>query len=130
MPKNIATARHNGVQSLSIDAAGGRVSSLQLFLQTRPAAYYAPRLRPLLDPNRLLKALNDDVKACREAARFISSVEDKQRSDSEFGTLTTHLMWAEFAGYDQSQLERIVRSLEANPILSGYQRWRKRSQAA
>ena len=83
----------------------------------------------MLDPKRLLKALTDDVKACREAARFISSVEDKQRNDLEFSTLTLHLRWTESAGYDQSQLDRIIRSLEANPLLSSYQRWRKRSQS-
>ena len=83
----------------------------------------------MLDPNLLLRALNDDLKACREAARFNSSEEDKQRSDLESSTLTAHLKWTESAGYDQSGLDRIIRSLEANLYLSGYQRWRKRSQA-
>ena len=82
----------------------------------------------MLDPNRLLKALNDDLQACREAARFNSSEEDKQRNDLEFSTLKTHLMWTKTAGYDQSGLDRIIHSLESNPVLRGYQRWRKRCE--
>ena len=97
------------------------------FEPTPPLGTRQPRLA-LLDPKRLLKALNDDLKACREAGRFNSSDEDKRRGDLEFSTLTTHVMWAESAGYDQSELERVVHSLEANPFLRGYQRWRKRSE--
>lgn len=83
----------------------------------------------MLDPNRLLKALNDDLKECSEAARFNSSEDDKQRADLEFSALTAHLKWAESAGYDQSRLDGIIRSLEDNYFLRGYPRWRKRSQA-
>ena len=97
----------------------------------KPALPPARNLQPevaLLDPKRLLKALSDDLNACREAGRFNSSEEDRQRGDLEFSTLTTHVMWAESVGFDQSELERIVHSLEANPFLRGYQRWRKRSE--
>jgi len=83
----------------------------------------------LLDPNQLLKALNEDLKACREAARFNSSEDDQQRSDLALSALTTHLKWTESAGYDQSRLDGIICSLEDNYFLRGYQRWRKRSQA-
>lgn len=38
----------------------------------------------LLDPKRLLKALNEDLKACQEAERFSSSDEDKERCELEF----------------------------------------------
>jgi hypothetical protein len=82
----------------------------------------------VLDHEKLLIALNDDLKACREAARFKLPDEDKQRSDVEFSALTTHLMWTESVGEDQAELERIVHSLEANPFLHGYRRWRGRSQ--
>jgi hypothetical protein len=82
----------------------------------------------LLDLEKLLKALNDDLQACREASRFDSSQEDKQRNDVEFSALTTHLMWVESVGDNQPELESIVHSLEANPFLRRYQRWRGRSK--
>ena len=43
-------------------------------------------------------ALNDDLKACREASRFDASQEDKQRNTVEFNAVTTHLMWIESVG--------------------------------
>jgi hypothetical protein len=45
----------------------------------------------LLDHAKLTKAIGDDLKACREVARFASSEEIKQRKDVEFSALTTHL---------------------------------------
>ena len=79
----------------------------------------------LPDQVRLLKAIKDDLNLCRSAARFHSTDETtRQRRDLEFSTLTTHLMWAESVGDDQTELERVVRSLEANP--PGYPRWRVR----
>jgi hypothetical protein len=81
----------------------------------------------LLDHEKLLKALNDDLQTCREASRFDSSEGDKRRNTEEFSALATHLLWAESVGDDQRELERIVHSLEANPFLRGYQRWRSRS---
>jgi len=50
---------------------------------------------------KLLKALNDDIQACREASRFDASQEDKQRNTVEVSALTTHLMWAESIGDNQ-----------------------------
>jgi hypothetical protein len=80
----------------------------------------------LVDHEKLLKALNDDLQACREAAQ-LNSPEEDQRNAVEFSALTTHLMWAESVGDNQADLERIVHSLEANPFLRRYQRWRSRS---
>jgi hypothetical protein len=82
----------------------------------------------LLDQKKLMKAIDDDLKACREAARFDSTEEIQQRTDLEFSTLTTHLMWAESVGDNQAELEHIVHLLEANLFLRRYQRWRGRSQ--
>jgi len=82
----------------------------------------------LLDHEKLLTALNDDLKTCREASRFDASQDDKQRNNVEFSALTSHLMWAESVGDNQAELEHIVHSLEANPFLRRYQRWRGRSQ--
>jgi hypothetical protein len=83
----------------------------------------------LLDQKKLMKAIDDDLKACREVARFDSAEEIKQRNTLEFSTLMTHSIWTEAVGDDQPELERIVNSLEANPFLRGYERWRERSQA-
>jgi len=81
----------------------------------------------LLDHEKLLTALNDDLKACREASRFDATQEEKQRNTVEFSAVTTHLMWAESVGDNQAELEHIVHSLEANPFLRRYQRWSSRS---
>jgi hypothetical protein len=80
----------------------------------------------LLDHEKLLRALNEDLQVCRESAQLNTPDED-QRTAVEFSALTTHLMWAESVGDNQADLERIVHSLEANPFLRKYQRWRARS---
>jgi len=49
----------------------------------------------------------------------------KDRNILEISTLTAHLAWAQRAGTDQAELERIVHSLETNVLLRGYQRWRE-----
>ena len=79
-----------------------------------------------MDHEKLLAALNDDLQACRESTQLNAS-DENQRNAVEFSALTTHLMWAESVGNDQTVLERIVHSLEANPFLLRYQRWRSRS---
>jgi hypothetical protein len=112
-----------------IERLSGRVSLPALF-PTCPAAKFSklwPTRGLLLNHEKLLKALNEDLQACREASRFESSQEHKQRNTVEFSALTTHLMWAESVGDNQTELERIVHSLEANPFLRRYQRWRSRS---
>jgi len=83
----------------------------------------------LLDQERLLKAISEDLKTCREAARFDLVDENaKERSDLEFSTLTTHLMWTESVGNNQTELQRIIHSLEENPFLRRYPRWRERCE--
>jgi len=83
----------------------------------------------MLDQKRLLQAMHDDLKACREAARFnLVDEKAKERSDLEFSTLTTHLIWTESVGNNQTELERVVHSLEENPFLRRYPRWRRRCE--
>jgi hypothetical protein len=83
----------------------------------------------LLDREKLLKAIDDDLQVCREAGQLHAGDEKaKERNILEFNTLMTHLRWAESVA-DQNGLERIVESLDTNPFLRGYQRWRERSQA-
>ena len=83
---------------------------------------------PLLDRKKLISAIEDDLQACRESGQFDSPEQDKLRNTVEFSALTTHLMWTEYVGEDQAELERIVHSLEANPLLRGYQSWHKRCE--
>ena len=58
----------------------------------------------MVDRLRSLRAIDEDLKACREAARFNSSEEIQQRTDVEFSALTTHLMWAESVDDNQGEL--------------------------
>ena len=83
----------------------------------------------MLDQERLLKAIREDLNTCRDAARFKLVDENaKERSDLEFSTLMTHLMWTEAVGSNQTELERIVHSLEENPFLRRYPRWHGRCE--
>jgi len=75
-----------------------------------------------------MSAIEDDLQACRESGQFDSREQDKLRNTVEFSTLTTYLMWTEFVGENQAELERMVHSLEANPLLRGYQSWHKRCE--
>jgi len=84
----------------------------------------------LVDHQKLLQAIGDDLQMCRESGRFRrTDYPAADRSTLEFSTLTTHLMWAESVGDNQTELERIVHSLEANPFLQRYPRWRRRCEA-
>ena len=83
---------------------------------------------PLLDQKKLIEALEDDLQACRESGQFDSTEQEKLRHSVEFSALKTHLMWTESVGDNQTELERIVHSLEANPFLRGYQSWHKRCE--
>jgi len=83
----------------------------------------------LLDQERLLKAIREDLQTCREGARFnLVDQNAKERSDIEFSALTTHLIWTEAVGNNQTELGRIVHSLEENPFLRRYPRWRRRCE--
>ena len=84
----------------------------------------------MLDQERLLKAIREDLNTCKEAAAKLVDENAKERSDLEFSTLKTHLMWTEAVGNNQTELERIVHSLEENPFLRRYPRWRERCETA
>jgi hypothetical protein len=76
-----------------------------------------------------VKAIREDLNTCREAARFKLVDENaKERSDLEFSTLMTHLMWTEAVGNNQTELERIVHSLEENPFCVDNPRWHGRCE--
>lgn len=77
----------------------------------------------MLSQAKLLKAIDADMRVCRDANPTDSP--GKERRILELGTLTNHLEWAKRAGDDQAELERVVRSLETNNVVHGYQRWRE-----
>jgi|HubBroStandDraft_3_1064219.scaffolds.fasta_scaffold709932_1 hypothetical protein len=86
----------------------------------------------MLSQEKLLKAIDDDLKVCREAEERMnpSDTRGKDQNILEFKTLMQHLKSAQRAGSDQTELERVVSSLESNQVLRGYQRWRERSERA
>jgi phage shock protein A len=86
----------------------------------------------MLSQQKLLKVIDDDLKVCREAAERMnpSDTRAKEQNILEFNTLMNHLTWVQRAGSDQAELERVVRSLESNELMRGYQRWRERSETA
>ena len=86
----------------------------------------------MLSQQKLLKVIDDDLKVCREAGERMnpSDTRAKEQNIVEFNTLMNHLMWAQRAGSDQAELERVVHSLESNEVLRGYQLWRERSETA
>ena len=86
----------------------------------------------MLSQEKLLMVIDDDLKICREAAERMSPSDTpgKEQNILEFNTLMQHLKWAQRADSDQTELERVVSSLESNQVLRGYQRWRERSERA
>ena len=84
----------------------------------------------MVNREKLLKVIDDDLKVCRGAAERLHPTDTpgRERNVLEFNTLMAHLQWTERAGTDQAELERVVRSLETNEFLRGYQRWRDRSE--
>ena len=83
----------------------------------------------MLNYRRLLEALKDDLRRCKEAARFKSTGDKTNlRGNVEFSALMTHLIWVESVEDNQNELTRIVNSLEGNPFLRAYPRWRSRCE--
>jgi len=84
----------------------------------------------VVNPDKLLKAIDEDLEVCRGAAEMLHSTDTpgKQQNNLELNALMTYRKWIQRAGTDQAELERVVRSLETNEYLRGYQRWRERSE--
>jgi hypothetical protein len=84
----------------------------------------------MLSQDKLLKVIDEDLNYCRGAVERLNPTDTKgrERNILEFNTLLQHFQWAERAGDDQEELEKIVRSLETNGFLRGYQDWRERSE--
>ena len=70
----------------------------------------------MFDQDKLLRLIDEDLKVCRDAASKLNPTDKpgKDRNVLEFNTLMAHLNWTNRAGTDQSELGRIVNSLEKN----------------
>ena len=77
----------------------------------------------MLSQEKLLRALDIDIRICRNARHTPNDEHGKKRQILELAALIQHLQWAESAGNDQTILEQIVQSLEKNAVV-GYQHWR------
>jgi hypothetical protein len=84
---------------------------------------YASIEGTMLSQEKLLKALDTDIRICRNAKYTPNDEHGKKRQILESATLIRHLQWAQSAGNDQTILEQIVQSLEKNAVV-GYQHWR------
>jgi hypothetical protein len=79
----------------------------------------------MLSQRKLLKAIDADMRVCRSANPTDQA--GKERQIFEMATLTAHLQWAQRAGDDQAELEKVLKSLETKDVVRGYQHWRELS---
>lgn len=77
----------------------------------------------MLSQKRLILAIQEALADCRKVGRTLTNTQSLERKKLEVAALLRHQQMAEEAGDDQLELERVVKSLEANPLLKGYQRW-------
>jgi hypothetical protein len=80
----------------------------------------------MFSQEKLLKVIDADMRACRDATPIPTDAPGKERQSLELATLARHLERAKSVGDDQAALEQIVQSLEKNMVVR-YQRWRELS---
>jgi hypothetical protein len=80
----------------------------------------------MLSQAKLLKGIDQDLQRCRSEALNPTDKAARERRNIELATLLNHLMWTSNVGDNQAELERIVHSLETNPVLD-YQNWREKA---
>ena len=78
----------------------------------------------MLSQEKLLQVIDEDLRVCD--CTIPTDEPTRQQKLLEHATLTNHLWLARGAGDDQNELEKVVRSLEKNPVTRGYQHWRER----
>ena len=64
---------------------------------------------------------------CRKVGRVLTDTQVLEAKKLEVATLLRHLQMTEEAGNDQVELERVVKSLEANPLVGDHQDWREKA---
>ena len=83
----------------------------------------------MLSPKKLILVIQEDLALCRKAGRMITDNQILEVKKLEVATLLRHLQMTEEAGNDQAELERVMKSLEANPLVRGHQDWREKATA-
>lgn len=83
----------------------------------------------MLNQKRLILAIQEDLAECRKQGRGLDDIQALERRKLEVAALLRHLQMAEEAGDDQVELQRVVKSCEANPVLKAYQYRRQNAKA-
>lgn len=81
----------------------------------------------MFSQRKLIVAIQEDLAVCRKNGRELTGSQGLEQKKLEVAALLRHLQMAEEVGYNQPELERVLKSLEANPILKAYQGWRERA---
>src|SRR5690348_429842 len=81
----------------------------------------------MLSQRKLIAAIQEDLAVCRKNGRELTDSQSLEQKKLEVAALLRHLQMTEEVGYNQAELERVLRSLESNPALKAYQRWRERA---
>lgn len=81
----------------------------------------------MLSPKKLTLVIQEDLAMCRKAGRILTDTQVLEAEKLEVATLLRHLQMTEEAGEDQIELERVVKSLEANPLVANHQDWREKA---
>jgi hypothetical protein len=81
----------------------------------------------MLSQEKLLRVIDADLHVCRNSTLDLADERGSARRKLEIITLVNHLTWTNKAGHNQTELERIVHSLEINPVLGGCQHWREKA---
>jgi hypothetical protein len=80
----------------------------------------------MISQEKLLRVIDADLQQCIKIRQ--GDIHGASRQNIEHMTLLRHLQMAQEAGDDQAKLEAVVSSLEKNPVVGRYQRWRELSQ--
>ena len=81
----------------------------------------------MLSPKKLALVIQEDLAMCRKAGRIFTDTQVLEAKKLEVATLLRHLQMTEEAGDDQAELERVMKSLGANPLLKGYKHRREKA---
>ena len=82
----------------------------------------------MLGQTQLVTVIQEALAVCRKAGRQLKDTHRLERKKLEVAASLRHLQMVEEAGDDQVELERVVKSLEANPLLKDYRGWAEKAK--